>query len=81
MAKISHEDFVKKVYDLVGDEYTVLSEYTDSRLKVKFKHNIKNCGKQFEMRASHFTSDGCRCPHCKYKNHKLLLWTHLLSLL
>ena len=56
MAKISHEDFVKKVYDLVGDEYTVLSEYTDSRLKVKFRHNVKNCGKQFDMRASHFTT-------------------------
>ena len=52
--KRTHKDFVNKIKELVGEEYIVLSEYKTSKDKVLFKHNIKKCGKTFEMRASHF---------------------------
>src|SRR4051794_15006880 len=63
--RITHEQFVANVHSLVGDEYTVLSEYVSSREKVLMRHNI--CGNEFRMRASHFTSSGSRCKICSFK--------------
>ena len=68
--KRTHKDFVNKIKELVGEEYIVLSEYKTSKDKVLFKHNVKKCGKTFEMRASHFTNTGCRCPYCDLKHKK-----------
>lgn len=68
--KRTHKDFVNKIKELVEEEYIVLSEYKTSKDKVLFKHNIKKCGKTFEMRASHFINTGCRCPYCDLKYRK-----------
>lgn len=57
----THEEFVKQVYDLVGEEYTVLSEYTGSGVKVSMKHN--KCGNEYKVTPSHFLK-GTRCPKC-----------------
>ena len=35
----THEDFVKEVYKLVGDEYTILSEYKTAKDLVEIRHN------------------------------------------
>ncbi len=32
--RINHEKFIAKIHSLVGEEYTVLSEYVSSREKV-----------------------------------------------
>jgi Zn ribbon nucleic-acid-binding protein len=59
--KKTHEQYVKEVYELVEDEYTVLSGYVDDRTKIKMKHN--KCGRIFYIRAGNFLR-GIRCPHC-----------------
>jgi len=67
--KRTHEDFLKEVYDLVGDEYTVLNTYksdgTKKPDKIKFLHT--NCKNIFEMRAHDFLKNGHRCPVCANK--------------
>jgi hypothetical protein len=60
----THEQFSQEVYDLVGDEYEVLSEYIKSKEKVKFRH--KACGTIFKMQPSNFLF-GQRCNSCSHK--------------
>lgn len=58
----THEDFVNDVYNLVGDEYTVVGKYTLSKNKVEIRHN--ECGKIWEVKANNFMN-GNRCKHCR----------------
>lgn len=60
--KKTHEEFVKDVYNLVGDEYTVIGTYTLSKNKVLLRHN--KCGKEWEVKANNFMN-GNRCKHCR----------------
>jgi hypothetical protein len=53
---------MNEVYSLVKDEYIVLSEYINSRTKVKMKHRV--CGYEYEVVANSFISSGHRCPKC-----------------
>lgn len=62
----THEEYIEEVFNLVGDEYTILGKYVNSTTKIKFIHNI--CKNEFEARAGGFLS-GRRCPHC-YGTHK-----------
>jgi hypothetical protein len=55
------EQFVKDVFNLVGDEYTVLGEYKDAKSKIKIKHN--KCGHIYDVTPNCFLS-GRRCPKC-----------------
>ena len=57
----THSQFKKEVFELVKDEYLVLSEYATSREKILVKHN--ECGESFLMAPSDFLS-GQRCPSC-----------------
>lgn len=67
--------FKDQVKSLVGDEYSVISEYVKASVKVKMKHN--KCGHVWEITPNNFLK-GRRCPNCKskvlsknwYKNHK-----------
>jgi DNA-directed RNA polymerase subunit RPC12/RpoP len=56
-----HSDFVSEVKELVGDEYSVISEYKTAKTKIEIKHN--ECGKKFEMTPDNFRR-GNRCPYC-----------------
>lgn len=56
--KITTDEFKKIISDLVGDEYTVLGEYTRSREKIEIKHN--KCGKILKIAPSRFWT-GTRC--------------------
>ena len=60
--KKTTEQFKKEVYNLVGDEYTVLGEYKNNAIKILMKHN--KCGYEFEMKPNNFLSNGNRCPKC-----------------
>jgi Zn ribbon nucleic-acid-binding protein len=60
----SHKKYVHEVFELVGDKYSVLSEYTLSKYKILFKHN--ECNREFEMLPASFLA-GSRCPYCKNK--------------
>lgn len=53
------DQFKKEVYDLVGDEYKVISNYTGSKDYITFQHKDHT----FQMRPNDFLS-GHRCPVC-----------------
>lgn len=55
------EQFAKEVEDLVGDEYTLLSNYEKSTIKVMMRHN--KCKHEYEVNPNEFLS-GTRCPSC-----------------
>jgi hypothetical protein len=57
----THEAFLKEVYDLVADDYSLIEKYIKIDIKIRFKHN--NCDKEFLMTPHSFLS-GHRCPHC-----------------
>ena len=57
----THEQFIKDVYSLVGDEYLVVGVYLRACNKIKIKHN--NCGNEYEVTPCNFLR-GIRCPYC-----------------
>lgn len=60
--KKTHEQFLIEVYDLVKNEYSVLSEYISTESKVNFKHNL--CDHTFRTTPQNFLNSGTRCPKC-----------------
>lgn len=55
------EEFKQEVYELVGEEYEVISHYKNSKTHVKMKHNI--CEGIWEVMPNSFLR-GSRCPYC-----------------
>ena len=60
------EEFEQEVHNLVGNEYTVLTPYVKSKIKLKMRHN--KCGYEYMVKPNVFLS-GRRCPNC-YGSHK-----------
>jgi hypothetical protein len=58
------ESFKKEIFDLVGDEYTLLSDFVNTTTKVKMKHNT--CGLEYDVRPDCFLNNR-RCPKCSKK--------------
>lgn len=52
MIRKTNEYFLTEVYTLVGDEYKILSEYVNSRTKIKIKHN--KCNHEYEVKPNDF---------------------------
>ncbi|MGI6093529.1 MAG: hypothetical protein ACOYD5_11225, partial [Negativicutes bacterium] len=67
--KYTTESFTKRVYELVGNEYTVLGDYVKSYKKILMRHNT--CGHEYEVIASNFVNIGNRCPKCNSRNKVL----------
>lgn len=61
MKKKTHEEFVRQVYSLVGEEYEVIGIYKNSKTKIKMLH--RKCGNVFAISPSNFIS-GYRCSKC-----------------
>lgn len=61
------EDFKKLVFDIVGDEYTVIGEYVNSSTKILMRHNV--CGNEWYVNPSNFLK-GSRCPNENGFKHK-----------
>ncbi|MCU9811191.1 HNH endonuclease [Paraclostridium sp. AKS81] len=57
----SHEEFLHEVYNLVKEEYTLLSNYIKDDTHIKIKHN--KCNHEYNVTPSHFLQ-GKRCPKC-----------------
>lgn len=55
------ETFKEKVYELVADEYAVLSDYVNNKTKIKLRHNL--CGYEYQIMPNHFLN-GSRCTQC-----------------
>lgn len=70
--RMTHEEYVKRVYDLVGKEYTVLGTYIRTATKIEMKHNV--CGEPWEITPNNFLTKNKRCPSCagerKFKTHE-----------
>lgn len=62
--KKDNQWFISKVNNLVGNDYSILNEYTRGKDKVHFRHNL--CGNEFYMRAQDFLN-GEGCPQCSKK--------------
>ena len=60
--KKSEDMFKKQIWNLTGDEYSLVGPYVDKDTKVKIRHN--KCGRVFERLPRHFLDDGQRCPDC-----------------
>lgn len=63
----SHTAFIEEVSHMVGDKYSVMSEYISSSKKVKLKHN--ECGYEYDVVPNGFLR-GNRCPKCQNRIHK-----------
>ncbi len=55
-------EFRDEIAELVGDEYTVLSDYTRALDKVLMRH--AKCGNEFMITPNSF-KNGTRCPRCR----------------
>ena len=63
-ARKTNEQFLKEVFELVGDEYTFLDEYEKSNTKILVRHNCNKCDNyEYMVRPTDFRS-GYRCPKC-----------------
>lgn len=65
----TNEDFIKEVYSLVGDEYSVVGEYVNSQTHIAIIHNF--CGEQYDVFPNNFVkkNNPTRCAYC-YGNKK-----------
>lgn len=57
----STEEYEEVLYEMVGDEYTLISEYRNRDTLITFRHN--DCGHIFEKSHEIFRR-GHRCPKC-----------------
>lgn len=72
----SHSQFIQEIYDLIGNEYTVLSKYNNSKTKVKIKHNA--CGYIWNVIPNNFLKyDGTRCPYCNQSKGEIKISKYL----
>lgn len=62
----SNDDWVKEVYDLVGDEFTFLEEYRGTHKPIKAIHNKEECKHIFKMSPKDFAKRR-KCPECSRK--------------
>ncbi len=64
--KLTQENFIKRVYDIYGDKYTILSDYTNQHNKVLVRHNI--CGYEWWIDPwSLLRKQIKNCPLCNNK--------------
>ena len=61
--KKTTEQYKQEVFDKCGDEYSVLGEYENNKVKIEMKHN--KCGHTWFVSPNTFISHGNRCPKCK----------------
>lgn len=60
--KKTHEEFLIDVRNKLGNDYEVLSQYTNAHGKVLMKHYI--CGNTFEKNIHDIITKGSGCPYC-----------------
>ena len=63
--KLTTAEFKQRIYDAVGDEYTLIGEYDGVSKNVKLKH--ETCGYLYKVTPTNFYK-GNRCPACALKS-------------
>lgn len=61
-----HKYFINEVYQLVGNEYTVVDKYINDSTKITLRHN--DCGYEWKVIPSSFLQ-GTRCPKCQHRSY------------
>lgn len=75
----SNKEFTDEFYDLVGNEYTILSKYKGNKKKITVRHNCESCGNyEYEATPSHFLS-GERCPKCSISKGEKRISEYLIN--
>lgn len=65
--KVTEEEFIKRIKEQTGDEYSYISGFTKMNEKVIMRHNI--CEHEWEIEPKMFTGvKQRRCPKCANKN-------------
>lgn len=77
--KLTHSEFLQRVYELVGNEYSVLGTYQSNHTKITMKH--EECGTVWDITPAHFVSNGRRCTKCRYKRLSKTKTTNLNDML
>lgn len=67
MKKKTNEEYVKEVYEAVGEEYTVLGVYTGNKNNILIRHNI--CGHEWNPKPYSFPKNA-KCPNCATNSKK-----------
>jgi len=63
---LTNDEFLQKVYEQVGNKYTFLESYKDSKNKILCRHN--KCGYEWKVTPNEFLGNHkTRCPKCKIK--------------
>jgi len=65
----TQEEFEKEVYDLVGQEYTVIGEYVTGKTDIIMRHNI--CNREYPVKPRNFLYNKNRCPLCNHDKRKI----------
>nr|DAF58713.1 MAG TPA: restriction enzyme [Siphoviridae sp. ctxMM9] len=60
--KKTQEEFERDVYNKLGENYELLSPYTNAHGKVLMRHLI--CGNKFEKNIHDIITKGSGCPYC-----------------
>lgn len=69
----THEEFIKNIFELVGNEYTVLSQYSGADNKILIRHNSKECDFYEYYVTPHKFLNGRRCPKCQQSNGEKII--------
>lgn len=76
--RLSNKSFIKKVKDLVGDEYTFLDPYgNNAHEPLRVRHNT--CGSVYRVRPYNFLYNNRRCPICNTSIGEQLIKKFLLD--
>jgi len=65
---VTNKEFLKRMYEAVGKEYTPMSSYVKANVSIPIRHNT--CGVVKNISPNHFLKDGRRCSYCFHKNSK-----------
>lgn len=66
--RLTNDQFKQKVFNQVGNEYTFLEKYINTRTELKVRHNI--CGYEYRITPDSFLHNRNRCPYCNKQRHK-----------
>ena len=64
--RIAEDEFIKRIKNISGNKYTIISKYLKYDKDIKIKCN--DCGYEFITTPSRFISKGCRCNGCYRKS-------------
>lgn len=68
--RITNEEFLIKVKNEVGDEYTALDEYINTKTQIRFRHNSETCNNSISLITPNHFFNGRRCKVCASINFK-----------